>query len=94
VRYGEAALHVTHGVPLGLNTGCRMVLAVLRHVDDPALQAGDHRLLHADSPRQLRLGKPALRPEADHARGHLTRECRPVPRLPELRVLTLIPVPT
>jgi geranylgeranyl pyrophosphate synthase len=39
VRYGEAALHVTHGVPVGLNTGCWMVLAALRHVDDPAVVA-------------------------------------------------------
>ncbi|MGW3649317.1 polyprenyl synthetase family protein [Streptomyces sp. NPDC000878] len=37
VRYGEPALHVTHGVPLALNTGSWLIAAVLRHADDPAV---------------------------------------------------------
>jgi hypothetical protein len=51
------------------------------------LQAGDHRLLHADGPRQLSLGEAALRPVADYAHGQFTCEDRPVSRLPEVRVL-------
>nr|WP_203688951.1 polyprenyl synthetase family protein [Streptomyces sp. SID12488] len=35
VRYGEPALHVTHGVPLALNTGSWLIAAVLRHAADP-----------------------------------------------------------
>lgn len=37
VRYGEAALHVTHGVPLALNTGAWLITAALRHAADPAV---------------------------------------------------------
>ncbi|MFQ6326713.1 polyprenyl synthetase family protein [Nocardia sp. CWNU-33] len=37
VRYGEPALHATHGVPLALNTGAWMVLAALRHTQTPAV---------------------------------------------------------
>lgn len=37
VRYGEPALHVTHGVPLALNTGAWLIAAVLRHAADPAV---------------------------------------------------------
>ncbi|MBF6208750.1 MULTISPECIES: polyprenyl synthetase family protein [Nocardia] len=37
VRYGEPALHTTHGVPLALNTGAWMVLAALRHAESPAV---------------------------------------------------------
>ncbi|MGW1717500.1 polyprenyl synthetase family protein [Streptomyces sp. NPDC002156] len=37
VRYGEPALHVTHGVPLALNTGSWLIAAVLRHAEDPAV---------------------------------------------------------
>ncbi|MFG1797767.1 polyprenyl synthetase family protein [Nocardia sp. NPDC049149] len=39
VRYGEPALHTTHGVPLALNTGAWMVLAALRHAESPAVVA-------------------------------------------------------
>ncbi|MBW8740248.1 MAG: polyprenyl synthetase family protein [Streptomyces turgidiscabies] len=35
IRYGEPALHVTHGVPLALNTGSWLIAAVLRHAADP-----------------------------------------------------------
>ncbi|WP_055533375.1 polyprenyl synthetase family protein [Streptomyces graminilatus] len=37
LRYGEPALHVTHGVPLALNTGSWLIAAVLRHAADPAV---------------------------------------------------------
>lgn len=37
VRYGEAALHVTHGIPLALNTGAWLITAALRHAADPAV---------------------------------------------------------
>ncbi|GAA3912793.1 hypothetical protein GCM10023084_75890 [Streptomyces lacrimifluminis] len=37
IRYGEPALHVTHGVPLALNTGSWLIAAVLRHAADPAV---------------------------------------------------------
>ncbi|MEH0423609.1 polyprenyl synthetase family protein [Streptomyces sp. B21-083] len=37
VRYGEPALHVTHGVPLALNTGSWLIAAVLRHAADPVV---------------------------------------------------------
>ncbi|MCX4780679.1 polyprenyl synthetase family protein [Streptomyces sp. NBC_01264] len=37
VRYGEAALHVTHGVPLALNTGSLLIAAALEHAADPAV---------------------------------------------------------
>ncbi|MDX3496085.1 polyprenyl synthetase family protein [Streptomyces turgidiscabies] len=37
VRYGEPALHVTHGVPLALNTGSWLIAAVLRHAADPGV---------------------------------------------------------
>lgn len=40
VRYGEPALHVTHGVPLALNTASWLIMAALRHADDPAVVAG------------------------------------------------------
>jgi geranylgeranyl pyrophosphate synthase len=36
-RYGEAALHVDHGVPIALNTGSWLINAALRHADDPAV---------------------------------------------------------
>jgi geranylgeranyl pyrophosphate synthase len=39
VRYGEAALHVTHGIPLALNTGAWLITAALRHAADPAVVA-------------------------------------------------------
>ncbi|MFE2288051.1 polyprenyl synthetase family protein [Streptomyces sp. NPDC059443] len=37
VRYGEAALHVTHGVPLALNAGSWLITAALGHAADPAV---------------------------------------------------------
>lgn len=37
VRYGEPALHVTHGVPVALNTGSWLIMAALRHAADPAV---------------------------------------------------------
>jgi geranylgeranyl pyrophosphate synthase len=37
MRYGEPALHVTHGVPVALNTGSWLIMAALRHVADPAV---------------------------------------------------------
>ncbi|MFJ5897135.1 polyprenyl synthetase family protein [Streptomyces sp. NPDC093064] len=37
VRYGEASLHVTHGVPLALNTGSWLITAALRHAADPTV---------------------------------------------------------
>ncbi|SDO90723.1 Geranylgeranyl pyrophosphate synthase [Streptomyces sp. cf386] len=37
VRYGEPALHVTHGVPVALNTGSWLIMAALRHTADPAV---------------------------------------------------------
>ncbi|MFK4103942.1 polyprenyl synthetase family protein [Streptomyces sp. NPDC019531] len=37
VRYGEPALHATHGVPVALNTGSWLIMAALRHVADPAV---------------------------------------------------------
>ncbi|QOV38498.1 polyprenyl synthetase family protein [Streptomyces ferrugineus] len=37
VRYGEPALHVTHGVPVALNTGCWLIMEALRQVADPAV---------------------------------------------------------
>ncbi|NUL15187.1 polyprenyl synthetase family protein, partial [Streptomyces lunaelactis] len=37
VRYGEAALHVTHGVPVALNTGSWLITTALRHAGDPAV---------------------------------------------------------
>lgn len=37
MRYGEPALHVTHGVPVALNTGSWLITAALRHVADPAV---------------------------------------------------------
>ncbi|MFF3212141.1 polyprenyl synthetase family protein [Streptomyces sp. NPDC002886] len=37
VRYGEAALHVTHGVPLALNTGSLLITAALEHAAEPAV---------------------------------------------------------
>ncbi|PIB12177.1 MULTISPECIES: class 1 isoprenoid biosynthesis enzyme [Streptomyces] len=40
VRYGEAALHVTHGVPLALNTGSWLITAALRHAADPDVVDG------------------------------------------------------
>ncbi|MGP4011062.1 polyprenyl synthetase family protein [Streptomyces sp. 4N124] len=40
VRYGEPALHVTHGVPLALNTASWLIMAALRHAADPAVVAG------------------------------------------------------
>ncbi|WP_155058373.1 polyprenyl synthetase family protein [Streptomyces blattellae] len=39
VRYGEPALHRTHGVPLALNTGSWLIMAALRHAADPAVVA-------------------------------------------------------
>ncbi|WP_107122449.1 polyprenyl synthetase family protein [Streptomyces dysideae] len=36
-RYGEAALHVDHGVPIALNTGSWLINAALRHAGDPAV---------------------------------------------------------
>ncbi|MGJ5897119.1 polyprenyl synthetase family protein [Streptomyces niveiscabiei] len=35
-RYGEPALHVTHGVPVALNTGAWLITSALRHVGQPA----------------------------------------------------------
>ncbi|MFI6404380.1 polyprenyl synthetase family protein [Streptomyces sp. NPDC050548] len=37
VRYGEPALHTTHGVPLALNTGAWLIMSALRHTADPAV---------------------------------------------------------
>lgn len=37
VRYGEAALHATHGTPLALNTGAWLIMSALRHAADPAV---------------------------------------------------------
>ncbi|MER6380877.1 class 1 isoprenoid biosynthesis enzyme [Streptomyces sp. NPDC001250] len=37
VRYGEPALHLTHGVPLALNTGSWLITAALAHAADPAV---------------------------------------------------------
>ncbi|WP_327304905.1 polyprenyl synthetase family protein [Streptomyces sp. NBC_01298] len=37
VRYGEPALHVTHGVPLALNTGSLLITAALEHAAEPAV---------------------------------------------------------
>ncbi|WP_246562137.1 polyprenyl synthetase family protein [Streptomyces roseirectus] len=39
VRYGEPALHATHGVPIALNTGAWLVTAALRHAGQPAAVA-------------------------------------------------------
>lgn len=39
MRYGEPALHVTHGVPVALNTGSWLIMAALRHAADPAVVA-------------------------------------------------------
>ncbi|WP_308345166.1 polyprenyl synthetase family protein [Streptomyces sp. ISL-94] len=39
VRYGEAALHVTHGIPLALNAGSWLITAALGHAADPAVVA-------------------------------------------------------
>ncbi|MFG2991705.1 hypothetical protein ACGFZK_20835 [Streptomyces sp. NPDC048257] len=40
VRYGEAALHVTHGIPLALNAGSWLITAALEHAGDPTVVAG------------------------------------------------------
>ncbi|MFD4560074.1 polyprenyl synthetase family protein [Streptomyces sp. NPDC058469] len=37
VRYGEPALHATHGTPLALNTGAWLIMSALRHAADPAV---------------------------------------------------------
>lgn len=37
VRYGEPALHTTHGIPLALNTGAWLVVAALKHAGDAAV---------------------------------------------------------
>ncbi|MFE4633929.1 polyprenyl synthetase family protein [Streptomyces sp. NPDC056773] len=37
LRYGEPALHVTHGVPLALNTGSVLITAALEHAAEPAV---------------------------------------------------------
>lgn len=37
VRYGEPALHTTHGAPLVLNTGAWLIMSALRHAADPAV---------------------------------------------------------
>ncbi|MFJ5303750.1 polyprenyl synthetase family protein [Streptomyces sp. NPDC088350] len=37
VRYGEPALHTTHGAPLALNTGAWLIMSALRHAADPAV---------------------------------------------------------
>lgn len=37
VRYGEPALHATHGVPLALNAGSWLITAALAHAADPAV---------------------------------------------------------
>nr|WSY54716.1 polyprenyl synthetase family protein [Streptomyces sp. NBC_00886] len=37
VRYGEPALHVTHGAPLALNTGAWLIMSALRHAADPGV---------------------------------------------------------
>lgn len=36
IRYGEPALHVTHGVPVALNTGAWLITSAIRHVGQPA----------------------------------------------------------
>ncbi|MGW5395551.1 polyprenyl synthetase family protein [Streptomyces sp. NPDC003952] len=37
IRYGEPALHVTHGIPLALNTGSLLITAALEHAAEPAV---------------------------------------------------------
>ncbi|MFC8519075.1 polyprenyl synthetase family protein [Streptomyces sp. NPDC057257] len=37
IRYGEPALHATHGVPVALNTGAWLITSALRHAADPAV---------------------------------------------------------
>ncbi|SED61384.1 Geranylgeranyl pyrophosphate synthase [Streptomyces sp. 3213] len=37
VRYGEPALHATHGTPLALNAGAWLIMSALRHAADPAV---------------------------------------------------------
>ncbi|WP_406126212.1 polyprenyl synthetase family protein [Streptomyces sp. NBC_00989] len=37
VRYGEPALHATHGAPLALNAGAWLIMSALRHAADPAV---------------------------------------------------------
>jgi geranylgeranyl pyrophosphate synthase len=37
VRYGEPALHATHGTPLALNTGAWLIMSAFRHAADPAV---------------------------------------------------------
>lgn len=37
MRYGEPALHITHGVPVALNTGSWLITAALRHAADPGV---------------------------------------------------------
>ncbi|MEV1077485.1 polyprenyl synthetase family protein [Streptomyces sp. NPDC050211] len=39
VRYGEPALHITHGIPLALNTASWLIMAALRHAAEPAVVA-------------------------------------------------------
>lgn len=39
VRYGEDALHVPHGIPTALNTGCWLIMSALRHAAAPAVVA-------------------------------------------------------
>lgn len=37
IRYGEAALHAVHGIPVALNTANWLITAALRHVERPAV---------------------------------------------------------
>ncbi|MFI5881975.1 polyprenyl synthetase family protein [Streptomyces sp. NPDC051554] len=37
IRYGEPALHATHGTPLALNAGAWLIMSALRHAADPAV---------------------------------------------------------
>ncbi|MFD9411430.1 polyprenyl synthetase family protein [Streptomyces sp. NPDC059989] len=39
IRYGEAALHATHGIPLALNAGTWLITAALGHAAHPAVVA-------------------------------------------------------
>ncbi|WP_261989553.1 polyprenyl synthetase family protein [Streptomyces sp. uw30] len=75
VRYGEPALHVTHGVPVALNTACWLIMQALRHAADPAVadslfrsvahgftgQALDLATRSADTRAELRAGSAEMR---------------------------------
>ncbi|MFD3558107.1 polyprenyl synthetase family protein [Streptomyces sp. NPDC058686] len=74
-RYGAPALHVSHGVPIALNTASWLITEALRHVDDPAVaasltttigrgfvgQAADMSSRDADTRAELVNASPAAR---------------------------------